>query len=147
MTDTTTKTVWLIKDNIGSSGEILFEVFANEGAHITIKTREYPSFSEVGAKSFLEEFKSGGRKQDFEGIMGAISHETASFIPGFLITQESRGTPVKTLSDLAPTADIFFRRATYQVLSRVFLESGFTTLNSAPPINTPEEGYLVAQIA
>lgn len=145
VTSTPTKTVWLIKDNIGSSGEILFEVFANEGAHIIINPSKYPSFSEVGAKTFLEEFKSGSRKQDFEGIMGAISHETASFLPGFLITQESRGTPVKTLTALAPTADTFFRRATYQVLSRVFPEPVFAKLNSIPPIDTPE-GYFVRQI-
>ncbi|GEM_PF-5360653 len=145
VTNTTNKVVWLIKDNIGSSKEILFEVFTNEGAHIIVRPETYPSFSEEGSKRFLEEFKKGERKDDFNRIMRAISHETTSFLPGHLITQDSRGTPVKTLTALAPTVDTFFRRASYQVLSRVFPEPVFKTLNSVPPSDSPE-GHFVGRM-
>ena len=145
VTNVPTKTVWLIKANIGSSKEILFEVFANEGAHIIIKPSTYPSFSEAGAKQFLVEFKNGERKSDFDRIARAITHETASFLPGFLITQEQRGTKVDTIDALAPNADIFFRRASHQVLSRVFPEPVFKTLNSSPPADSPE-GHFVSKI-
>lgn len=145
VTNTPTKTVWLIKDNIGSSKEILFEVFANEGAHIIVKPSTYPSFSEEGSKNFLDAFKKGERKDDFSQIMRTISHETASFLPGHLITQESRGTPVTNITDLAPTVDTFFRRATYQVLSRVFPKPVFDKLNSVPPADSAE-GYFFGKM-
>lgn len=145
VTNTPTKTVWLIKENIGSSRDIFFEIFANEGAHIIIKPETYPSFSEEGGKKFLLEFKEGKRKEDFEEVMKAITHETVSFLPSYLIIEESRGRPVKNTDDLAPIVDVFFKVATYQVLSRVFSKTVFDKLNSVPPSDSLE-GYFVSQM-